>query len=163
MAYTGVSKPYKEQFIEVDINKAKNLIKSPGIRRVGVEINQIKFNCTVEGVQVGYGFRMFFKCEYCDSRITKLYLKDHDLKCRHCINFNYISQQATKTDLVYEFHLMKRYGRMLDPHFTMPHGLSTLCPWKPKNMHYKTYDKIRHKYLIVQIKAIDKWLAMVNL
>ena len=162
MAYAGVSKPYKEQFIEVDINKANNLIKRPGIRRVSVKIENIEFNCTIEGVQVGYGFRLFFRCDYCDSRVTKLYLKDHGLKCRHCIDFNYISQQATKTDLVYEFHLMKRYGRMLDPKHVVE-SIDTPCPGKPKHMHYKTYQDIRLKYLKIQNKARSKWLAVVNL
>lgn len=165
MAYTGISKPYKEMFIEVDINKLDVPGKQLGIIRKGLTIEKTKFTCAVEGIKVGYGTRMYFRCEHCGERVAKLYVtnvKPPIIKCRHCIGFNYISQQATKTDLEYEFHLMKRYGRMLDPNFKLEHGLSTWCPFKPKHMHQKTYDKIRAKYIEAQQTGEKKWLHMVG-
>ena len=53
----------------------------------------------------------------------------------------------------YEAHLLYRYGRMLDPNFKLDTITHTPCPWKPKNMHYKTYEKIKSKYEMAQLKA----------
>ncbi|MGV2876142.1 hypothetical protein ROU88_09645 [Macrococcus capreoli] len=165
MAYTGVSKPYKEQFIEVNINKLNIPDKLPGIERKSLTVGKTKFPCTVEGIKVGYGVRMYFRCEYCGGRVTKLYVNGVSkliLQCRKCVGFNYVCQQSTKTQMDYEAHLLYRYGRMLDPNFKLDTITHTPCPWKPKNMHYTTYEKIKFKYEIAQLKAQKKYIAMVG-
>lgn len=168
MAYTGQRKWYTKELLEICIDDMEVTgEKFTGVQKKGLNFTEFKIPCYVEGVKVGYGIRYFFRCYKCGRRVTKIYTipnptKDNITGCRHCLELNYISQQATKTQIDYEAHLLYRYGRMLDPNFKLDTITHTPCPWKPKNMHYKTYERIRHKYEMAQLKAQKKFIAMVG-
>ncbi len=166
MAYTGTRKLCTTELFEININKMKVRDSFIGVKQLGLDFTDFTMPCYVEGVKVGYGTRYFFRCGRCNTRVTKLYTvpkptEKHTTGCRYCLELNYISQQATKTDLAYEYHLMKRYGRMLDPNYQLV-DFTTPCPWKPKHMHYKTYEKIRNKYEKASHSAHKKFSAMIG-
>lgn len=106
-------------------------------------------------IKAGYGDRYYIQCMQCGKRVTYLlctFTKQDGrdavaCACRHCFNVNYISQQATKNDVDYNYHMIRKIGRRLDPDFTVDDYFNyPMCPFKPKYMRQTTYNKLRIKF-----------------
>lgn len=123
-----------------------------------------------EGIEVGYGVRGFIRCPRCHERCNCLYTPNfikgvrygEILGCRKCFDFNYFSQQVTKTKFDYEAYLMNIYGKEIDSTFKLYKGIDTPFPAKPDNVKYRKYLKYFKLYYQEQRKANNKWLKSVE-
>ena len=59
--------------------------------------------------------------------------------CRHCYNLAYGSQQESRP-----FRLMRK-AQNIRERLGGSANLSEPFPWKPKNMHWKTFDRLRRE------------------
>lgn len=157
---------YHGELFEIDINKIPKKDKRTfvGVKKTEINFGDFTKPCKIEGLKVGYGVRLYFRCIHCNSRVSKLYTSPKpsptsEIGCRHCIGINYISQQATKTQFDYEFHLLEKIGRKIDPNFKV-RSLDTPCPERRKYMNKLKYFELRVKYTSVQLKAREKFFAI---
>ncbi len=135
-------------------------------------VNNHRHYLTMEGMQVGFGIRAFIICPKCKNRCNVLYtvnpyyLKSESLfgkvlACRKCWDFNYLSQQTTKTKWHYEVHKMLYYGMIVDKEFRLYDGFSTPFPIKPDNMSWHNYYKCFRQYKHYQNIAGRKWQKQI--
>jgi hypothetical protein len=91
------------------------------------------------------GFKYFFKCNSCNSRVTKLYFPH--LVCRKCSNLNYESSQTNTRNLinkiVVKYQALNRKWKK--------YGLKNACgiggiPERPIGMNYKKYEQYQEEY-----------------
>lgn len=99
------------------------------------------------------GRRPWLQCPRCLRRVGKLMLISKMFVCRHCGELAYQSQRDNdkfrwldKTQV-----LRKRLGG----------SMSTMeaIPWKPKGMHWKTYQRIRNQIEFYEYKM---WTGMLE-
>jgi hypothetical protein len=93
----------------------------------------------------GFGTRKWFACPSCSGRCAVLYLKGKYFACRKCHNLNYRSSQLSG-DSVYYHRQLEKLCKVLDAEYE---PLTHCVPSKPKNMHWRTYQKHvkRYRYL----------------
>jgi hypothetical protein len=83
------------------------------------------------------GFRTWFLCPRCWRRVAVLYGVGKYFLCRHCYNLTYASQQEGRAD-----RLMRK-ARKIRRRLGMGDDLIEPILFKPKNMHQKTFDRLR--------------------
>ena len=83
------------------------------------------------------GHRAWFLCPNCWKRVAVLYGAGKYFLCRHCYNLAYASQQEGVLDrlLRRERNIRVRLGAI--------QNLFEPVLFKPKNMHQKTFDRLR--------------------
>jgi hypothetical protein len=88
------------------------------------------------------GVRWWFTCPRCGKRVAFLYLPPghHLFLCRGCHRLSYYSQRLGPHDrtLMNTMNMRQRLGGTK--------SLSEPFPFKPKGMHWNTYEKHRWKY-----------------
>lgn len=85
-----------------------------------------------------YGrYRFWFLCPRCYRRVAVLYGAGKHFYCRHCHNLTYSCQQENKPD-----RLMRK-ARKIRARLEASYDLSMPILFKPKNMHQKTFDRLR--------------------
>ena len=82
------------------------------------------------------GRRQWFQCPGCGRRVGLVYGGRY-FRCRHCYDLTYASQQISREDRLIEkeYAIRRSMGgsnNLFDP-----------FPAKPKNMHWKTYWRLR--------------------
>ena len=85
------------------------------------------------------GHRTWFLCPRCWKRVAVLYGAGKYFFCRHCYSLTYSSQQESKAD-----RLMRKARKIRE----RMGGVASLIdpfPDKPKNMHWKTYWRLRER------------------
>jgi hypothetical protein len=82
------------------------------------------------------GNRQWFLCSGCNRRVVVVYGGKY-YRCRHCHNLTYSSQQESKPD-----RLMRK-ARKIRARLGASNNLSVPILFKPKNMHQKTFDRLR--------------------
>lgn len=97
------------------------------------------------------GKRQWFLCPGCMKRVSTLYGGEY-FRCRHCHNLTYSSQQECKPDR------LRRKARRIRERLGVSSNLSKPILFKPKNMHQKTFDRLRREadtasYLSLLISA----------
>ena len=86
------------------------------------------------------GYRLWFRC-VCRRRVSAMYSPNGGRwGCRHCYRLTYATRQAIPRDrqLLRAQRIRRRLGgspNMLEP-----------FPPKPKGMHRRTYDRLRHAH-----------------
>ena len=85
------------------------------------------------------GFRTWFLCPHCWRRVALIYGAGEYFLCRHCYNLTYASQQESRED-----RLMRK-ARKISRRLGMGDDLMKLILFKPKNMHQKTFDRLREE------------------
>jgi hypothetical protein len=85
------------------------------------------------------GYRPWFLCPDCLKRIAVLYGAGKDYLCRHCYNLTYASQQESRPD-----RLMRKC-RKIRARLGASNNLMEPILSKPKNMHWKTFDRLRRE------------------
>ena len=85
------------------------------------------------------GYRKWFLCTNCSKRVAILYGAGKLFLCRHCYNLTYSSQQECR-----EYRLLRK-ARNIRLRLDGSNNMFDPFPWKPKNMHWKTYWQLRHK------------------
>ncbi len=101
------------------------------------------------------GRRPWFVCPNCSQRVGKLYLSREHFYCRRCWRLGYQSQteNAGHRALLRAQRIRMRLG-----------GSANICelfPWKPKGMHWKTYERLRQTANACEnayLRALDSWL-----
>ena len=83
------------------------------------------------------GYRTWFLCPRCRKRVVVLYGAGKYFYCRHCYNLTYGSQQEGKAD-----RLMRK-ARKIRQLLGASDNLFEPIWLKPKNMHWKTFDRLR--------------------
>jgi hypothetical protein len=83
------------------------------------------------------GYRTWLLCPRCGKRVAVLYGAGKYFWCRHCYNLTYTCQQESKI-----FRLMSTAQKIRERLGGSP-NLSEIFPEKPKNMHWKTYRRLR--------------------
>jgi hypothetical protein len=85
------------------------------------------------------GHRTWFLCPRCWKRVAVLYGAGKYFLCRHCYDLTYSSQQENRAD-----RLMRKARKIRE---RMGGGASLIDPFpdKPKNMHWKTYWRLRER------------------
>ncbi|UBH09208.1 hypothetical protein [Macrococcus armenti] len=137
-----------------------------------IYISDHKHILTFEGMKVGYGIRAFIICPKCKGRcnilytVNPYYLDDERkygsvVACRKCWNFNYLSQQTTKTKWEYELHKMLYYGMLVDDNFRLNNGFATQFPTKHDNISWHNYMKYYRQYKHYQDNAGNKWMKQM--
>ncbi|WP_052353849.1 hypothetical protein [Neobacillus jeddahensis] len=109
----------------------------------------IKENVGIESTKVGFGERLWFCCPECDKKTARLYLVGKYFRCRDCHQLTYSSCQESGDPLDYLYLKIRRLQRKLglDGKGVDPYALPY---FKPKNMHYKTFIKLRNQLESIQ-------------
>jgi len=81
------------------------------------------------------GWRYWFLCPRCDRRIEVLYGAGKYFWCRHCYRLTYGSQQEREGD-----RMLRKAQNIREKLGVSPGDLPS---FKPRNMHQKTFDKLR--------------------
>lgn len=85
------------------------------------------------------GYRLWFICPHCSRRVAVLYGAGKYFLCRHCHRLTYSSQQESFPDR------MLRKARKIRTRLEKNNIPIDPFPLKPKNMHWKTYYRLRDK------------------
>ena len=85
------------------------------------------------------GFRTWFLCSRCWQRVAVLYGAGKYFLCCHCYNLTYASQQESKED-----RLMRK-AKKIRERLGASNDLMEPILFKPKNMHQKTFDRLREE------------------
>lgn len=83
------------------------------------------------------GTRTWFHCPRCWKRVAVLYGAGKYFLCRHCYKLAYGSQREASYD-----RLLRKANTIKERLGGQP-GRDYPFPWKPKNMHWKTYWRLR--------------------
>ena len=83
------------------------------------------------------GHRWWFLCPRCYRRVAVLYGAGKYFLCRHCYDLTYSSQQESLPD-----RLMRK-SRNIRKQLGGGNSLVDPFPFKPKNMHWETYYRLR--------------------
>ena len=135
--------------IVLDYRTAK--VDSGRRRDVRTRISTVSIPCGFGGA------RLYFRCPglspscSCDRRITKLYLRKGEFRCRHCHGLHYRSQSEDRID---------RSHRRVDRVRRHLHGRwdsHSLFPSKPEGMWRRTYRRLIGR-LIAEHSLVDEWI-----
>jgi len=85
------------------------------------------------------GHRMWFRCPRCWKRVALVYGTGKYFLCRHCYDLAYSSQQESLPD-----RLMRK-ARKIRTRLGASDILMDPILFKPKNMHQKTFDRLRRE------------------
>jgi len=85
------------------------------------------------------GLRTWLLCPRCWQRVALLYGAGKYFFCRHCYNLTYASQQESKSDR------FMRKARKIRARLGASNNLMESILFKPKNMHQKTFDRLRRE------------------
>lgn len=104
------------------------------------------------------GGRPWFICpiKKCSRRVVKLYLAGTFFACRHCYRLVYFSQLQTPEDRAIQNVDKIRAQLGWEP------GLLNGHEGKPKDMHWKTYDRLLDKHDLSIIQAMNKVLQYTS-
>ena len=92
------------------------------------------------------GHRYWFKCPQCNERSGVLYNKNSKFLCRRCHKLPYSCQREHKVDR------LVRKMRKIRKRLGAPSNLSEPIFLKPKGMHWKTFEYLRMKEMILSRK-----------
>jgi hypothetical protein len=104
----------------------------------GEEWEQVEQKIIFDRTSCNYGgYRKWFLCPRCWKRVAVLYGAGKFFLCRHCYDLAYGSQKEGKAD-----RLMRR-ARRIRQRLGASDNLFEPIGFKPKNMHWKTFDRLR--------------------
>lgn len=105
-------------------------------RSNGAEWEDKDYRVTIERTTCHYGgSRAWFLCPCCSKRVGKLY-GGKVFACRHCHDLAYKSQREGELDL-----LARKVERIRE-RLKWEAGILNGQGWKPKGMHWKTFDRL---------------------
>jgi hypothetical protein len=84
------------------------------------------------------GNRQWFLCPGCNRRVAIVYGSKY-YRCRYCHNLTYSSQRESKPDRLI------RKAQKIRVRLGVSRNLLVPILFKPKNMHQKTFDRLRRK------------------
>ena len=106
----------------------------------GGEWEAVEQNISFDRTPCNYGgHRWWFLCPHCSRRVAVLYGAGKYFLCRHCHGLTYSSQQESLPD-----RLMRK-SRKIRKQLGGGNSLLDPFPFKPKNMHWETYYRLRYR------------------
>jgi hypothetical protein len=106
----------------------------------GGEWEDVEQKISFDRTQCNYGgYRSWFLCPHCGRRVAILYGAGKYFLCQHCYNLTYSSQQESPA-----FRLMRK-AQNIRERLGASGNLSEPILFKPKNMHQKTFDRLRRE------------------
>ncbi|MCD1125340.1 hypothetical protein LPW36_04750 [Jinshanibacter sp. LJY008] len=108
--------------------------------------------------QAGYGWREWYLCPHCSSRVADLFVGKKDIACRKCWKLHYASQSENQIDRMRRNIIKQRvaiWGGY--PPASNLFERVTYFP-KPKGMRWETFERKRNK--LIQDEA-HYWLAFL--
>jgi len=106
----------------------------------GGEWENVKQVVLFDRTQCNYGeHRTWMLCPRCWQRVALLYGAGKYFWCRHCYDLTYSSQQESRPD-----RLMRK-ARKIRARLGASNNLMESILFKPKNMHQKTFDRLRRE------------------
>lgn len=100
--------------------------------------------------RAGYGVRYSYLCPHCAKRCAKLYIGLQDAGCCQCCSLHYASQSENAENRMMRAIRRKRlalWGASEPYHELMNLGMSPGMFFKPKGMHWKTFER-KHGELV---------------
>jgi hypothetical protein len=126
------------------------------VRETGGEWENVQEAIPLERTPCGLGgVRPCFRCPRCRQRSRKLYGAGKLFLCRRCYNLGYECQREKRGD-----RALRRASRIRQRLGGGP-GIAEPFPWKPKGMHWQTYERWRAKALeaeLESLRAISLWV-----
>lgn len=103
------------------------------------------------------GFRYWFKCPRCSKRSEVLYEKYDEFLCRKCHKLPYSCQRESDIDRL--VRKMRKIRRQLGA----SSNISMPIPFKPKGMHWKTFEYLREKEMILSRNYAQAAIAYLGI
>jgi len=126
------------------------------VRRPGEEWRDISLNISLTHTPCNFGGeRVWFCCPCCGNRAQKFYMHPAHFRCRKCCDLPYASQQETP------FDRRLRKSRKLRSKLDDDGGVGDLILWKPKGMHWRTFEKLR-KQIEAEEEVAEAWMMMAT-
>jgi hypothetical protein len=100
--------------------------------------------------------RPWFRCSACLGRVAVIYRGGEQFACRSCCGLSYASQQEPLSQRGLQRAQKIRAQLGGDP------DIFEFFPFKPKGMHWKTYDRLRRSHDVAAARcstALEKWLG----
>lgn len=114
----------------------------------------------LEKTKVGFGERLWFCCPCCEERTARLYFVGKEFFCRECHNLTYITCQESGDTLDYLGTKIRRLQKKLG--MEKP-DIDEVPFLKPKNMHYKTFNRLRNELIEIQRVRSAYFVSQCNL
>ena len=113
---------------------------------------------SLDKIRCNYGgFRYWFKCPRCSKRSEVLYNKNSKFLCRQCHKLPYSSQRESDIDRL--VRKMRKIRRQLGA----SSNISMPIPFKPKGMHWKTFEYLRMKEMVLSRKYAQAVIAYLGI
>ena len=122
----------------------------------GDEWEDKDYRVTIERTSCHYGgSRAWFLCPCCHKRVGKLY-GGKVFACRHCHDLGYKSQREGELDL------WARKVEKIRERLKWEAGILNGQGWKPKGMHWKTFDRLVALHNQVEKPMLDGIMKHIN-
>jgi hypothetical protein len=115
----------------------------------------IKENVNIESTKVGFGERLWFCCPECDRKTARLYIIGKYFRCCDCHQLTYLTCQESGDPLDYLALKIRRLQRRLG---LDGKDILAIPYFKPKNMHQKTFSRLRLQLQHAQTERDRAWL-----
>ncbi len=133
-----------ETVANIDVRaEAGRVILSYRVRQDGGEWESLEYPVYLDWMGCNYGGkRAWFRCpaQRCGRRVAILYLGGGIFACRHCYRLSYQSQRETDSD-----RLARRADKIRERLGWEP-GILNGKGWKPKGMHWKTFERLTREH-----------------
>ena len=131
------------------------LILSYKFRYPSEDWENVRETVTLTSTPCHYGGdRPWFRCPgvvnnvLCDRRVSKLYARSHYFLCRHCSKLTYPSQNVTPE------HRAITRSQSIRRQLGGSANLLVPFPWKPKNMHWTRYWRLRDRETKAELERL---------
>ena len=98
------------------------------------------------------GHRKWFLCPQCSKRVAILFDRDDHYLCRHCHDLPYTSQRVPEFD-----RLLLKVRKIRD-RLNTPRDLSKPVMFKPKGMHWRTFERLKILEKFAYHDFLQAWL-----
>ena len=113
---------------------------------------------SLDKTRCNYGdYRYWFKCPRCNKRSGVLYNQHGEFLCRQCHKLPYSSQRES------DVYRLVRKIRKIRRRLNVSYNLSEPILTKPKGMHWKTFEYLRKKEMILSQKYAQAAIAYLGI
>lgn len=135
------------------------------LKKKSLVLNQQELELVSQPCNYG-GFTHYILCPKCSNRCTVLYSRDtNKWLCRHCSGMQKKKINRSKTDCCYYWELALKQAKKVDPTYTIPiyGGYGRMVfPDKAPGMRWKTYHKLRYKFMQYKSEGDRLWFASLG-
>lgn len=114
----------------------------------------LKINQTV----VGYGKRRWFECLGCQKNTSRLYIIHGVFACRNCHDLTYLTSNLSGNELKELALKIRRIQLELN----FKGEIYDFPIFKPKYMHWNTFERLMKELRALQIERDQVWAAMAS-